>query len=160
MPMAIIRLEPFSENDSLRYRLDKLFDSMDATRVSSWARQQDWIPTVEVRETDEVVMLQVALPGLEAKDIDIHVSQAAVLISGDRPQAELKQEEHLISSEFLYGKFRRVIPLNTKVKNAEAQADIKNGMLTLTIPKVDEERHRVVQIKLGEPQIAESVDIS
>ena len=158
--MAIIRLEPFSENDSLRYRLDKLFDSMDATRVSSWARQQDWIPTVEVRETDEVVMLHVALPGLEAKDIDIHVSQAAVLISGDRPQAELKQEEHLISSEFLYGKFRRVIPLNTKVKNAEAQADIKNGMLTLTIPKVDEERHRVVQVKLGEPQIAESVDIS
>lgn len=160
MPMAIIRLEPFSENDSLRYRLDKLFDSMDATRVSSWARQQDWIPAVEVRETDDVVRVQIALPGLGAKDIDIHVSQAAVLISGERPQTEELQQEHLISSEFLYGKFRRVIPLSTKVKNAEAKADMTNGLLTLTIPKVDEERHRVVQVKLGEPQVAEPVDIS
>ena len=157
--MAIIRLDPFSEPDSLRYRLDKLFDSMDATRVSSWTRQQDWIPAIEVRETDDVVRLQIALPGLEAKDIDIHVSQAAVLISGERPQTEAQQREHLISSEFLYGRFRRVIPLNTKVKNTEAQADISNGLLTLTIPKVDEERQRVVQIKLGEPQIAESVEI-
>ncbi|MEM9803664.1 MAG: Hsp20/alpha crystallin family protein [Cyanobacteria bacterium P01_D01_bin.56] len=158
--MAIIRLDPFSEPDSLRYRLDKLFDSMDGTRVPAWTRQQDWVPAVEVRETDDVVKLQVALPGLEAKHIDIHVSQAAVLISGERPQMEVQQEEHLISSEFLYGRFRRVIPLNTKVKNAEAEADIKNGMLMLTIPKVDEERHRVVQVKLGEPQIAEPVEIS
>lgn len=158
--MAIIRLDPFNEADTFRYRLDKLFDSMDATRVSSWTRQQDWIPPVEVRETNEFIKMQVALPGLEAKDIDIHVSQGAVLVSGERCQTETQENEDLISSEFLYGKFRRVIPLNAKVKNAETRADMSNGMLTLTIPKADDERNRVFQVKLSEPQIAEPVEVS
>lgn len=160
MPMAIIRLNSFNEADSLRYHLDKLFDGMDATRVPAWSRQQDWIPGAEVRETDDLVKVQVALPGLAAGDIDIHVSEAAVLITGERPQPELQHSEQLISSEFLYGKFRRIIPLNTKVKNTEATADMTNGMMTLTIPKVDDERNRVFQVKLGEPQVAESVKIS
>ena len=158
--MAIIRLEPFNEADSLRYRLDKLFDGMDATRVAAWTRQQDWVTTAEVSETDDLVNVRVALPGLEAKDIDIHVSQAAVLITGERFQSELQPQEQLVSSEFLYGKFRRVIPLNVKVKNMDAKADMSNGMLTLAIPKADDERNRVFQVKLGEPQLAESVDIS
>ena len=160
MPMAIIRLEPFQEADAFRYRLDKLFDGMDATRVSSWTRQENWMPAMELRETDEFVILQVALPGLEAEDIDIHVSQGAVLISGEHRQPKVKAEEHLISSEFLYGKFRRVIPLDAKVKNNEARADISNGLLTLTIPKVDGEQERPFRVKLGEPRAARPVKVS
>ena len=160
MPMALIRLDPFSEANAVRYRLDKLFDGVDATRISSWTRQQDWIPAVEVRETDDVVKVQVALPSLEANDIDIHVSQTAVLITGERRQKEPEQSEHIISTEFLYGKFRRVIGLDTRVKNTEAEASMQNGMLTLVIPKADDERSRVFQVKLSEPQIAQSVDVS
>lgn len=158
--MAIIRFDSFSEADSLRYSLDKLFDGMDATRVPAWTRQQSWVPTAEVRETEDIVKIQIALPGLEAEDIDVHVSQSAVLVSGERPQSELQQGEHLVSSEFLYGKFRRIIPLSIKVKNSEVQADMSNGLLTLTIPKADEDRNRVVQVKLGQPQVAEEVEIS
>ncbi|MGD1948901.1 MAG: Hsp20/alpha crystallin family protein [Leptolyngbyaceae cyanobacterium] len=158
--MAIIRLDPFSEGNALRYRLDKLFDGVDATRVSSWTRQQDWIPAVEVRETDDFVKVQVALPGLEASDIDIHVSQAAVLITGERRQTEPQQTEQVMSTEFLYGKFRRVIGLDTKVKNTEVKADMHSGMLTLVIPKADGERNRVFQVKLSEPQVAQPVDVS
>ena len=73
---------------------------------------------------------------------------------------ELQQAAYLVSSEFLYGKFRRVIPLNAKVKNTEAKADMSNGMLTLVIPKADDERERIFQVKLGEPQIAEPVEVS
>ncbi|MBE9067886.1 Hsp20/alpha crystallin family protein [Leptolyngbya cf. ectocarpi LEGE 11479] len=158
--MAIIRLEPFNEADTARYRLDKLFDGMDATRVSSWTRQENWLPAVEIRETDEVVKLQIALPGLEANDIEVHVSQGAVLISGDYRPAEKQDGEHLISSEFLYGSFRRVIPLDTKVKNKEAKADMRNGMLMLTIPKADDERDRVFRVSLSEPQAAQPVAVS
>ena len=159
MPMATIRLEPFKEFDTLRYRLDKLFDGMDATRVSSWTRQEDWLPVAELRETDELVKLQVALPGIDAEDIDVHVSQGAVFIAGERRQAEDQETEHLISSEFLYGKFRRVIPLNRRVKVTEAKADMRSGVLVLTIPKADEERERVFRVNLGEPQIAAPVEV-
>ncbi|MEM1252748.1 MAG: Hsp20/alpha crystallin family protein [Cyanobacteria bacterium P01_H01_bin.21] len=158
--MAIIRLDPFSEPNALRYSLDKLFDGVDATRVSSWTRQQDWIPAVEIRETDNLVKVQVALPGLEADDIDIHVSQTAVLITGERRQADPNPSEQIMSTEFLYGKFRRVIGLDTKVKNTEVKANMHSGMLTLVISKADEERSRVFQVKLSEPQVAQPIDIS
>lgn len=158
--MAIIRLEPFQEADTARYRLNKLFDGMDATRVSSWTRQENWIPAVEIRETDDLVKLQVALPGLGSDDIEVHVSQGAVLISGDYCPAEEQEGEHLIFSEFLYGSFRRVIPLDTKVKNKEAKADMRNGMLMLTIPKADDERDRVFRVSLSEPQAAQPVAVS
>ncbi|MEM9804128.1 MAG: Hsp20/alpha crystallin family protein [Cyanobacteria bacterium P01_D01_bin.56] len=158
--MAIIRFDSFSEADSLRYSLDKLFDGMDATRVPAWTRQQNWVPTAEVRETENAVTVQIALPGLKAEDINVHVSQSAVLVSGERLQPDLQRGEHLISSEFLYGKFRRIVPLSIKVKNSEVQADMSDGLLTLLIPKVDEDRNRVVQVKLGQPQVAEEVEIS
>ncbi|MBE7385933.1 MAG: Hsp20/alpha crystallin family protein [Leptolyngbya sp. SIO1E4] len=158
--MAIIRLEPFQEADTLRYRLDKLFDSVDATRISSWVRQESWLPAVEVRETNTLVQLKVALPGLDGNDIDIQVSQRAVLISGERRQADMQETEHVISSEFLYGKFHRVISLDAKVKNTEAKADMHNGMLTLTIPKVDDECEQVFRVALSESQAAEPVQVS
>ncbi|MEO0456306.1 MAG: Hsp20/alpha crystallin family protein [Cyanobacteria bacterium P01_A01_bin.114] len=158
--MAIIRLEPSREAETLRYRLDKLFDGMDATRVAAWTRQENWVPAAEVRETSDFVKLQVALPGLEASDIDIHVSQGAILITGERRQSDMQESEHLVSSEFLYGKFRRVIPLDTKVKNTEAKADMSNGLLTLVIPKLGEESGQVFRVRLGEPKVAEPVEVS
>ena len=158
--MAIIRFEPFIEIDTLRYRLDKLFDSMDATRVPAWTRQENWLPPVEVSETNESVQLQIALPGLDEDDLDIYVSQRAVMISGEYPEPTRQESEHLVSSEFLYDKFRRVISLDTKVKNTAAEANMRNGLLTLTMPKAGEARDRVFRVKLSESQIAEQVDIS
>ena len=159
--MAIIRFEPFRDADTvLRHRLDQLFDSLDATRVPSWTRQESWLPPVEVSETNESVRLQVALPGLDANAIDVQVSQQAVLISGDYPEPTRQPSEHLISSEFLYGKFRRVIPLDTPVKNTAVEANLHNGLLILTLPKADEAREQVFRVKLGQPQMAEEVAVS
>ena len=146
--MAMIRWEPFQDADVLRYRLNKLFDGMDATRVSSWTRQETWLPAIELREDEENVMLQVALPGIDPENIDIQVSQKAVLITGMRPESSAPQQEALVATELLYGQFRRVIPLNAMVQNGKTHAKFEHGMLTLTMPKAESERNRVFKVHL------------
>ncbi len=147
--MAIIRWEPFQDADTLRYRLNKLFDGMDATRVESWTRQENWTPAIELRESKDHIQLQVALSGIEPEDLDVQVSQNAVLLSGDRQQTHQMQSEEMVASEFLYGSFRRVIPLHVKVNSEAAAAEMNHGLLTLMIPKADEERNRVVKVRIN-----------
>lgn len=148
--MTMIRWEPFQDADSLRYRLNKLFDGLDATRVSAWTRQENWLPAIELREDSDHVVLQVALPGINAEEIDVQVSQRAVLIVGQRPEAEAVQQEELVASEFLYGPFRRVIPLNALVRSGETTAQFEQGMLTLVMPKAERDRDRVFKVKLND----------
>jgi HSP20 family protein len=86
---------------------------------------------------------------LEAKDIDVRVTEQAVAISGER-QSETKTEERgMTRSEFRYGKFQRVIPLPARVQNAQVQADYKNGVLSLSLPKAEDEKNKVVKVNLG-----------
>jgi HSP20 family protein len=52
-------------------------------------------------------------------------------------------------SEFRYGSFRRVIPLPARVQNDSVEAEYKNGVLNLTLPKAEAEKNRVVKVQLG-----------
>lgn len=146
---TMIQWEPFQDADTLRYRLNKLFNGLDATRISSWTRQESWLPAIELREDGDHVTLKVALPGIAPDDIEIQVSQKAVLLTGHRPETSAAHEEALIATELLYGQFRRVIPLNTMVQNGQTHAQFEYGMLTLTMPKAESERHRIFKVKLN-----------
>lgn len=55
-------------------------------------------------------------------------------------------------SEFRYGRFQRIIPLPTRIQNDKVQAEFKNGVLCLTLPKAEEEKNKVVTINLGHQQ--------
>jgi HSP20 family protein len=86
---------------------------------------------------------------MEAKDLDVHVTAEAVSISGER-QSEIQSEEKGVTrSEFRYGQFRRVIPLPTPIQNDKVKADYKNGILSLTLPKVEAEKTKVVKVNIG-----------
>ncbi len=55
----------------------------------------------------------------------------------------------MIRSEFNYGSFRRVIPLPARVQNTNVNAEYKDGVLNLTLPKAEEEKNKVVKVNLG-----------
>lgn len=54
-----------------------------------------------------------------------------------------------LAGEFRYGKFQRVIPLPARVRNDKVQADYKNGVLSLSLPKAEDEKNKVVKFNLG-----------
>jgi len=99
--------------------------------------------------TPSSIELKLEVPGMEAKDIDVRVTEQAIAITGER-QSETKTEEGgMTRSEFRYGKFQRVIPLPARVQNDQVKADYKNGVLSLSLPKAEDEKNKVFKVNLG-----------
>ncbi|MBD2506405.1 Hsp20 family protein [Nostoc muscorum FACHB-395] len=111
------------------------------------------VPAAELQETDDAIYLKLELPGLEAKDLDIQVTEDTVHISGERKSETKTQNNGTTKSEFYYGKFQRVIPLSARVQNTNVTADYKNGILNLTLPKSEREKNKVVKINLEQTAV-------
>jgi HSP20 family protein len=148
--MALIRWQPFSEIDTLRRQMDHLFDEVTNTTLSETVA---WKPAVELKDHDEKLVLRVQLPGINAEDVDINVTRDGVSIAGQYHDTKDAESGHgVYHSEFRYGQFKRVISLPVPIQNDQVTADFTNGVLVLTLPKVDEAVNRVVNVKLGKPQ--------
>ena len=145
--MSLIRWQPWSEIDSLQKEMNRLFDSL-APRNTEGLRTT-FVPAAEMSETPEAIHLKLEVPGMEAKDIDIHVSAETVSISGERKSETKSEDKGMTRSEFRYGSFRRVIPLPTRVQNTAVKAEYKDGILNLTLPKAEEEQNKVFRINLS-----------
>lgn len=149
--MALIRWEPFREIDSLQQEMNRLFDTF-LTPVERGNGDQEalaFIPAAELKENGDAIQLKLEIPGLEAKDLDIEVTADAVSISGERKTESKTEEEGVTRTEFRYGKFHRVIPLPAHIDNANIVAEYKDGILNLTLPKVEAEKQKVVKVNLG-----------
>lgn len=159
--MTLIRWQPWQEIETLSRQIDRLFDVAPVGRDAA-SVTQTWTPAIELKATDAAFVLRAELPGIDAKDLDIQVTREAVSLAGNY-QAEAKHEDgKLFRSEFRYGSFRRVIPLPAVVQNDQVQADFTNGILTLTLPKLVNNRPQVVKVNLtdaiAEPKLEVSSD--
>lgn len=109
-----------------------------------------WQPAVELRDTEDSLVLQAEIPGIEGKDLDVQVTRKAVAISGERRYEQENSPKRYFRFEFQYGKFERVVLLPVAVKNNQVKAKFANGILTLTLPKVEAVSKRVVKLNLVE----------
>ena len=146
--MALIRWEPFREVDSLQREMNRLFESLSPTDRDS-NNLSSFVPAAELEENGDEVLLKVEVPGLKAEDLDVQVTAEAVAISGERKLETKTEEKGMTRSEFRYGKFRRVIPLPTRVQNTDVKADYQDGILQLTLPKAEEEKNKVVKVNIN-----------
>jgi len=95
-------------------------------------------------------VLKAQLPGIDPKDIDVQVTPEAISISGERRYENTDEKSGYVRSEFRYGKFHRMVPLPAHIQNDSVQAEYKDGILMLTLPKVTEARNKVVKINLAQ----------
>jgi HSP20 family protein len=139
----LVRWNPWQEIDTLQ----RLFED---TRVPSalFDRGGIKVPAAELHETEDAIHLKLELPGMEAKDLDVQVTENSVYISGERESETKTQNNGTTKSEFYYGKFQRVIPLSARVQNTNVTADYKDGILNLTLPKTEQEKNKVVKVNL------------
>jgi HSP20 family protein len=145
--MTLIRWQPFREIDTLQKEMNRLFEGLSYD--SGREREEfSFIPPAEMHETPDAIELKLEIPGMEAKDLDIQVTIDSVSISGERKSETKTEEKGITRSEFRYGHFRRVIPLPVNIDNNNVKAEYKDGLLTLTLPKVEEEKDKVVRVNL------------
>lgn len=145
--MALVRWEPRREMDTLRREMNRLFEDF-ITPITGENGGLTFAPAAELEETPDAIHLRLEVPGMEAKDLDVEVTAESVAISGERRTENRTEEKGMVRSEFRYGKFQRIIPIPARIDNQNVQAEYKDGILRLTLPKVEEEKHKVVKVNL------------
>ena len=143
----LVRYNPWQEMSTIQRQLNRLFDETFVPATSE-NRAFTRVPAAELTETEDAVHLKLELPGMEAKDLDVQVTEKAVSIRGERKSENKTEDNGRTVTEFHYGKFQRVIPLNAKVQNTNVTAEYKDGILNLTLPKSTEEKNKVVKVNL------------
>jgi HSP20 family protein len=140
--------DPFREMDTLQRQMNRLFDKLVSTDGGERVGY-NFIPSAEIEETNDALHLRLEVPGLDPKDINVEVTAESVTISGERKYETRTEENGVTRSEFRYGKFQRVIPLPTRIKHDKVQAECKNGILQLTLPKAESEQGKAVKVNLS-----------
>jgi len=126
----------------LRDRVGRLFAALqEATVAEDPLASETWAPPVDLCENADAIVLCVELPGLTADQIKIGATNTQLRIWGEkiRPVARNKILSHLCS-ERSYGKFSRLVPLRWTVSLRDATAEVANGILTVSLPKIKDRR--------------------
>ncbi|NWG06960.1 MAG: Hsp20/alpha crystallin family protein [Chloroflexi bacterium] len=142
----LIRWEPAREMMTLREAMDRLFD--DAfTRPLSVFKDSWTVPAIDMYQTDDEIVVKAALPGIKTDEVQINITGEVLTIKGEAKQQEEKKERAWHIREQRWGSFERSVILPTEVVADKAKAEFENGILTITLPKAEEVKPKVISIK-------------
>jgi HSP20 family protein len=105
-------------------------------------------PQVDMSEDDKSIKVIAELPGIDEKDIDINLSKDALTIKGEKKLEKEQKGEQSYYAERSFGSFTRVIPLPTEVNPDKAEASFTKGVLTVSMPKMHEEKKEQKKIEI------------
>lgn len=132
--MMTMYVSPYRRNASMRRMVNSAKDERELRLA------------VDVMSNDDAYEIRALVPGLESDDINIEVLNNTVSIRGEFTE---KDEENLrtLQSELPVGRFSRTIALPTKLDATKAEAKLKNGVFTLSVPKAEEHKPKVIKVK-------------
>ena len=109
----------------------------------------EWSPTVDIEEDDNNYLIRADVPGVEKKDIDVHLDNGVLSISGEKKvEKETGKGTKQHRTERYYGSFSRRFTLPTAIKPDKVDASYKDGVLSLKIPKAEEAKPKSIEIKI------------
>lgn len=110
--------------------------------------ETNWVPRLDVTETDEAIEVVADLPGLEKKDIDISLEGDVLVIKGEKKEEHKETKKHVHRMERRYGSFYRALRLPTEVKSDGIDASFLKGVLKVTLPKSEEAKKKIAHIEV------------
>ena len=143
---SLIRWEPAREMMTLREAMDHLFD--DAfTRPLRLGNGHWSMPTVDMYQTDNEIVVKAAIPGVKADDVQINVTGEVLTIKGEKRSEREEKEANYHVVERNYGSFSRSLKLPAAVELDKIEAKYDKGVLTVTCPKKEEVKPKAIEIK-------------
>jgi HSP20 family protein len=141
----ITRWQPYNELVSMRREMDRLFDDFFSNPLTaSEALSQ---PTVDMLQTDDEIIVKATMPGLDPEDLDIQITGDTLTLRGETKGEDEVKEAKYHMRERRYTSFSRSLRLPTLVVADKAEAEMKNGVLTLTLPKAEEVKPKAITVK-------------
>lgn len=155
-PSSPLEWRPF---ESLRNQVDRLFRDFETGFLQSppyrdvdnfWRRELAFpvTPAIDIVEKDNAFELTAELPGLDAKNIALSLSDDVLTVKGEKKEEKEEKTNDRYVSERRYGSFRRSIQLPASVDAAKIEANYKSGILTVTLPKSAEAQKKQTVIPI------------
>jgi len=147
MIMNLVRWNPFGELSLLQNQMNRLFD----TAMQGWPGEANgttggWTPSADIYEYDNELVVNLDLPGVDPKTVDLRVENNVLSIRGERQFDDKQNKESFHRVERSYGPFARSFTLSTSVDPEKIRADYKAGVLCITLPKAEAAKPRKIQI--------------
>jgi len=145
--MAIVRFQPFVDDfQALQERINHIFADTAFSRFGNEEPMSSWAPLCDIYEDGEGIAVKAELPGVDRSDIDIQVENNVLTLRGERKREKEVKTENLCRTERSYGTFSRSFTLPITVDTEHIKAEYKDGVLHVTLPKVEEAKPRKIKV--------------
>jgi len=138
---------PWTDLNRIRSEINRVFEDPLGLLVPSTGFFEGWTPVVDVFEDRDKYILKAEIPGMKNEDIEVSLDGNTLTLSGERKHEEEKKEGETYRAERFFGRFQRSITLPAAVDATHIQANYKDGVLTVTLPKSEEAKPRQIQVK-------------
>jgi len=138
MSTTAVTFDPYN---GLRFLEDAVTRLMSEPRAN-----RPWSPSVDIFETEDALTLKADLPDLKIEDIDVRVEHQTLTLRGQRKFEKDEKIKGYHRIERSYGEFVRTFAVPSTVDTEKVQADYKNGVLTITLPKKEAAKPRQVKV--------------
>lgn len=144
----VLRFSPRADLSRMQRDFDHIFSNFFPTFGTDGARAEPvaWNPRIDVVETPDAFELAVDVPGVRKDDIEIKLHEGVLSISGERAARDVSENENVIRFERHTGRFFRSFALPSKINPKNIDARFENGVLLVTVPKLEETKPRKIKI--------------
>lgn len=137
----------------MRRAIDQLFEKsleedFPALTKAGNGDGETFLPAIDVKETDDAILVETEVPGMAAKDLSVQVEGEILTIKGERKREEEKKTKTYYRKECSYGAFERQIPLPIAVVADKVDATVTNGVLKVMLPKEPGAKAKAVTVKV------------
>lgn len=158
--MAISRWDPFRELMQMEREMERL---LGGTMLRGMPRRGERLsetmtPGIDVWETNDSLIVQAAMPGVQPDDLQVSVGDNTLTIRGEVRQQQVRDGDRWHRQEIQYGVFENVITLPPYANTEQVEANYENGMVMLRFPKREQARSRQIPVKAGTGQPQRTIE--
>jgi len=143
------QLMPWTGMTSLRKEMDRLLEHFGEPRWPEVTELGEWVPSLDLSETKDAVVVKLETPGMDPKDIQLQLHDGALTVKGEKKQEKEEKDERYHRVERSYGAFARSVRLPSAVDASKVTADYKNGVLTVKLPFREEAKPRTINVEIA-----------
>ncbi|MBF0264700.1 MAG: Hsp20/alpha crystallin family protein [Gammaproteobacteria bacterium] len=144
--MSLSIWDPLVEMENLIDRYNRSSRRALATGDDRHFETGDWMPVVDISETEEAFNIKAELPGVDKENVSINIDKGVLTIKGEKKTETEDKKQHRV--ECSYGSFVRSFTLPQSIKVEEVEAEYNNGILNLTIPKSEEAKPKEIKVNI------------
>lgn len=149
--MNLIKWDPFKELEEVSTRLNRFFEKAPARSELSteMVSMADWVPSVDISETDSAYMVKGEIPGVKKEDVRVTVQNGMLTIQGERKQEKEEKGKRWHRVECSYGSFVRSFRVPDDADESKIKADFKDGLINVTIPKSEKAKTKAINVPVS-----------